>query len=66
VCGRRPDRFSRRRRGQRAAVGAHGLVLRPAELALLLGGIDLRHARQLKRYQRPEGRNQVSKACVEA
>jgi transposase len=39
--------------GQRAAVGAHGLVLRPAELALLLGGIDLRQARQLKRYQRP-------------
>jgi transposase len=39
--------------GQRTAVGAHGLVLRPAELALLLDGIDLGNVKRQKRYQRP-------------
>ena len=39
--------------GQRALAGAHGLVLRPAELALLLDGIDLGNVKRHKRYQRP-------------
>ena len=39
--------------GKRAAVGTHGLVLRPAELAMLLDGIDLSNARRQRRYQRP-------------
>lgn len=39
--------------GRRTPVGAHGLVLRPAELAMLLDGIDLTHARRQRRYQRP-------------
>jgi transposase len=39
--------------GQRALVGAHGLVLRPAELAMLLDGIDLGNVQRQKRYQRP-------------
>jgi transposase len=39
--------------GKRASVGAHGLVLRPAELALLLDGIDLSSVRRHQRYQRP-------------
>jgi transposase len=39
--------------GQRALVGAHGLVLRPAELAMLLDGIDLGNVKRQKRYQRP-------------
>jgi transposase len=39
--------------GRRAAVGDHGLVLRPAELAMLLAGIDLASVRRQKRYQRP-------------
>jgi transposase len=39
--------------GQRPAVGAHGLQLRPAELALLLDGLDLQHVRRQPRYQRP-------------
>ncbi len=39
--------------GQRAAVGTHGLVLRPAELAMLLDGVDLGHVKRYKRYQRP-------------
>ena len=34
-------------------VGEHGLQLRPAELALLLGGIDLAGVKRHKRYQRP-------------
>ncbi|SRR5581483_161933 len=38
---------------QRQAVGAHGLVLRPAELAMLLDGIDLGQVKRHKRYQRP-------------
>jgi transposase len=37
----------------RAAAGDHGLMLRPAELALLLDGIDLTHVKRQKRYQRP-------------
>lgn len=40
--------------GKRTQVGAHGLVLRPAELAMLLDGIDLSNARRQKRYQRPQ------------
>ena len=39
--------------GRRTAVGAHGLVLRPAELALLLDGLDLGNVKRQKRYQRP-------------
>jgi transposase len=38
---------------QRALVGAHGLVIRPAELAMLLDGIDLGNIKRRKRYQRP-------------
>ena len=41
--------------GKRKAVGAHGLVLRPAELAMLLDGVDLSSVRRQKRYQRPAG-----------
>lgn len=40
--------------GQRATVGDHGLVLRPAELAMLLDGVDLASVRRQRRYQRPE------------
>lgn len=36
--------------GRRAAVGDAGLVLRPAELAMLLDGIDLSQVRRQKRY----------------
>jgi hypothetical protein len=39
--------------GKRAAVGEHGLLLRPAELAMLLDGVDLSDVRRHKRYQRP-------------
>ena len=39
--------------GKRASVGEHGLVLRPAELAMLLDGVDLASVRRHKRYQRP-------------
>ena len=39
--------------GQRAQAGEHGLVLKPAELAMLLAGIDL-NAKRHKRYQRPQ------------
>jgi transposase len=39
--------------GRRTAVGDHGLMLRPAELAMLLDGIDLSNARRHPRYQRP-------------
>src|SRR5476649_391531 len=41
--------------GKRASSGEHGLVLRPAELAMLLDGIDLASVRRQKRYQRPAG-----------
>jgi len=39
--------------GKRRSAGAHGLVLRPAELAMLLDGVDLSSVRRHKRYQRP-------------
>jgi transposase len=39
--------------GRRAQVGEHGLLLRAAELAMLLDGIDLSNARRQQRYQRP-------------
>jgi transposase len=41
--------------GKRASSGEHGLVLRPAELTMLLDGIDLASVRRQKRYQRPAG-----------
>jgi transposase len=37
--------------GKRTTVGEHGLALRPAELAMLLDGIDLANVRRQKRYQ---------------
>jgi transposase len=37
----------------RTPVGDHGVVLRPAELAMLLDGIDLANVKRRKRYQRP-------------
>ena len=39
--------------GQRSSVGPHGLVMRPAELAMLLEGLDLARLKRHKRYQRP-------------
>jgi transposase len=39
--------------GTRGQVGEHGLLLRPAELAMLLDGIDLGRVKRHKRYQRP-------------
>jgi transposase len=39
--------------GQRATAGAHGLRLRPAELAMLLDGIELENVKRRPRYQRP-------------
>jgi transposase len=39
--------------GKRSRVGEHGLVLRAAELAMLLDGIDLGSVKRQKRYQRP-------------
>ena len=39
--------------GARTPVGAHGLTLRPAELAMLLDGIELTNVRRRKRYRRP-------------
>ena len=41
--------------GKHASVGEHGLLLRPAELAMLLDGIDLASVRRQQRYQRPAG-----------
>ena len=38
---------------QRVRVGTHGLLIRPAELAMLLDGIDLGNVKRRKRYQRP-------------
>ena len=38
---------------QRTKVGATGLVIRAAELAMLLDGIDLKGAKRRKRYQKP-------------
>lgn len=37
----------------RTQVGDHGVLLRPAELAMLLDGIDLANVKRRKRYQRP-------------
>jgi transposase len=39
--------------GTRTPIGAHGLTLRPAELAMLLDGIELSHVQRRPRYQRP-------------
>ena len=39
---------------QRVVVGSHGLLIRPAELAMLLDGIDLQNVKRRKRYQRPQ------------
>jgi transposase len=39
---------------QWTSVGAHGLLIRPAELAMLLDGIDLAGVKRRKRYQRPQ------------
>lgn len=39
--------------GTRSPVGAHGLTLRPAELAMLLDGIELTDVRRRRRYRRP-------------
>lgn len=38
---------------EREKVASHGIVIRPAELAMLLDGIDLASAKRRKRYQRP-------------
>lgn len=38
----------------RGKIGAHGLMIRPAELAMLLDGIDLSDIKRRKRYQRPQ------------
>lgn len=38
---------------ERVSAGAHGLVIRPAELAMLLDGIDISSAKRRPRYQRP-------------
>jgi transposase len=38
---------------QRTQVGAHGLQIRAAELAMLLDGIDLNGIKRRKRYQKP-------------
>jgi transposase len=38
---------------ERARAGEHGLVLKPAELAMLLAGLDLTRVKRQKRYQRP-------------
>ena len=39
---------------ERARAGAHGIAIRPAELAMLLDGIDLANVKRRKRYQRPQ------------
>lgn len=39
--------------GKRVEVGTSGLVLRPAELAMLLDGVDLSHVKRHQRYRRP-------------
>src|SRR6202451_3057905 len=38
----------------REKVGAHGIVIRPAELAMLLDVIDLSNVKRRKRYPRPQ------------
>jgi transposase len=37
----------------RAQAGEHGVLLRPAELTMLLDGIDLVNIKRRQRYQRP-------------
>jgi hypothetical protein len=44
--------------GQRVAVGTHGLLIRPAELAMLLDGIDLASVKRRQRYQRLQAARQ--------
>jgi transposase len=39
--------------GTRTPVGTHGLTLRPAELAMLLDGIELSNVQRRPRYRRP-------------
>jgi transposase len=39
---------------QRLPIGEHGLVIRPAELAMLLDGIDLTNVKRRKRYERSQ------------
>jgi transposase len=39
---------------ERNQVGAHGIVIRSAELAMLLDGIDLANVKRRQRYQRPQ------------
>ena len=39
---------------ERIKVGANGLAIRPAELAMLLDGMDLQNVKRRKRYQRPQ------------
>jgi transposase len=38
----------------RPKAGEHGLTIRPAELAMLLDGVDLANIKRRKRYQRPQ------------
>lgn len=46
--------------GKRGQVGNHGLVLRAAELAMLLDGVELSSVRRHKRYQRPQSASSLS------
>jgi transposase len=39
---------------EHSQVGEHGIVIRPAELAMLLDGIDLANVKRRKRYQQPQ------------
>lgn len=39
---------------ERVKIGAHGLVIRSAELAMLLDGMDVQKVKRRKRYQRPK------------